>query len=166
MAPFEEDSFYEQQEKDESINRPCLLWDYWKLGGRYAGRIKIDVSGDNAGKYDLIFYPKQKRVNRLFRSAFLESCNLDVLFTTGFDETDALCYMGVRDDIIYADSAKIEDVKEFPGGFGMILPSGEVFAREYWDGAHWIKCPDFDERKEAALSGNKDCWISVIDIHD
>ena len=166
LAPFKEEDFYAKLEKDESLLSPPILWDWWQLGGRYGALLKIDVSGENAEKYNLVYYPNEKRSGRLFRSACLEKAKLDVGFSGGLTETDALLYMGIRDDFIYADSAPIKDLKEGTGGFGLIIPTGEAFARKYWNRSEWIENTEFDQIKEKALSDYKDCWISVIDIHN
>ena len=166
LTPFKQEDFYAKLEKDESLPSPPILWDWWQLGGRYGALLKIDVSGENAEKYNLVCYPKRKRSGRLFRSAFLEKANLWVDLWADLTETDALVYMGIRDVIIYADSAPIKDLKKCADGFGLILPTGEVFVRKYWDRCEWIENTEFDQIKEKALSDYKDCWISVIDIHN
>lgn len=166
MEPFNEEKYYEKSEKDPSTPRPVFMWDYWQLGGRYCARLKIDVSGDKFDKYELRFYAKERRSNRLFRSDFLEKMDVGVGFSQKVDEETALCYMGLRDSVIYADSARIEDCVAIPGGFAIVLPDGEAYARKSWDGDSWIKNSSFDEQKDAAIEANKDCWLSVIDIHD
>lgn len=167
MEPFDEDKFYKKQEEDPTTPKPVFQWDFWKLGGRYGALLKIDVSEDKFDKYELKFYAKETRSKRLFRSAILEAANFGTLgIGARFTEENALCYMGTRDSVIYADAAKIEDCIATPGGWAIVLPNGEAYARETWDGDNWIKNPSFDELKDAAIAANKDCWISVIDIHD
>lgn len=171
LKPFYEDDYYKKQEEDPNTPRPVFKWDFWKLGGRYCAKLKIDVSGDNFEKYELKFYVKEKRSKRLFRAVLLEKVNLDAdvaaLFTPrDYSEVDALCYMGLRDNVIYADSARIEDCVSIPDGYGIVLPTGEAYARATWDGESWNKNTCFDEQREKAISENKDCWISVVDIHD
>ena len=166
LKPFYEEDFYAKLDKDESLLSPPILWDWWQLGGRYGALLKIDVSGENAEKYNLVYYPKEKRSGRLFRSAFLEKAKLGVDFLADLSETDALVYMGIRDDIIYADSAPIKDLKKCADGFGLILPTDEVFVRRYWNRREWVENPEFDQIREKALSDYRDCWISVVDIHN
>lgn len=166
MRPFNEEDFYKKQEKDESTPRPVFKWDWWQLGGRYCAHLKIDVSGGNFAKYDLEIYAKERRVGRLFRSQLLENLRLRPGFLSNPSEEDALCYMGLRDEVIYADSARVEDCKSIPDAWGIVLPDGEAFCREFWDGDHWNKNADYDAQRAAAIEANKDCWISVVDIHD
>lgn len=165
MKPFNEEADYERRAGNPNAQRMAFLWDFWTLGGRYGASLKIDVSGKNFEKYELLYYAKEPRSNRLFRSAILETANFGRL-GSGLAEEDALLYMGARDGVIYADAAKIEDLAAVPVGWAIVLPNGEAYSRTSWDGDIWSENPSFDEQIEAAIAENNDCWISVIDIHD
>lgn len=166
LKPFYEDDYYQELEAEANVDRPVFQWDYFKLGGRYGGRLKIDISGENSVKYDLQYYARQKRSGRLFRAAILEAYDFDDVSFGKPNEINALCYMGLWDDVIFADAAPIQDCKAIPDGFGIVLPDGAAYARRVWSGDSWDDDPEFDNRRAAALEAHKDCWVSVVDIHD
>ena len=56
MQPYNDDVVYGNDEEDENVEiiRPVFTWDWYQIGGRYAGRLKLkDIS-----MYAPLFYPK------------------------------------------------------------------------------------------------------------
>ena len=56
LAPYDENAFYSQfedgEEIEEEINkaqRPLFMWDYWQVGGRYGGQLKLKIDKKKRG---------------------------------------------------------------------------------------------------------------------
>jgi len=150
---------------------PAFTYDWWQVGGRYGGQIKLGILGtEDKYRWDYLTLDMDRRAGRLFRSQFLEklASRIPGPYLT---EDEALGYMGFGDGFIYADGAWLPDVTnlaDIAGKCFYILADGEVMAREVWDGEHWISTDyDFDEKAYALmLRMAKNHYLTVIDLHD
>lgn len=157
MRPYNDDNFEAH---------PVFTWDYFRIGGRYSGAIKLKVCKED-GEYKWKFYAREPREGRLFYSAILN--NIRKYFPHyERDEEDYLSYMGFHDGFIYVDGARIKDIINFDDLSCYICIDAEknVIARSSWDGEHWVEDSDFDEKYKAIKERSKDYFITVLDIHD
>lgn len=169
LAPFNEEDFYEQPE--ETRQRPAMLWDWYSVGGRYHGGLKLEIR-DNDPVYKWEFYAREPRTGRLFRSKLLEKMKeLSSRAPHFYDsEEDYYRAMGSRDGFLYVDGAPILDVKdpESIGSYWAISSSGEAISRESWNGDKFIDDPDYDEKFKKLINDAKERgeYICIVDTHD
>ena len=173
LRPFSDDTFYGQFPDDEEIPedavRPQFTWDWWTVGGRYGGLLKLKI--DEADEeYNWMYVAKEPRAGRLFRSDILEQINNKKPWFC-HDEERAFLYMGSREGYIHVDGCKIKDVIDFEDtvvnhGWGFIGKNGEAYSREYWTGKKYIKDELYEEKVKAAIQNVEDCYVCYVDIHD
>ena len=159
LAPFEE------KEHEDGTDLPIFEWDWWQIGGRYGGLLKLKMDDS------FNFYAKESREGRQFISAHMRT------FLKGVPEClqplrcdDALCYMGARDGFIYCDGAKVSALIDFEttNGFVAIDTDGTAIARESYDRRKkkFIKNENYDAEVSAMKKRNADNFVTIIDIHD
>lgn len=165
LKPYNEEDFYS---KTENATYPVIMWDYWQVGGRYNGQLKMTIEKDNdQWKY----YQKNARSESLFRSYLLDNMR-EYAKGSGkafvYREEDFYYSIGYRDCFLYVDGAKISDVSniEDVGCYYFIDADGNAFTRSYFNGHDCIDCPDFDKELKAAIQKSKDCYICIVDLHD
>lgn len=174
IRPYNEDEFYARFEGEihDDVKRPDFLWDYWVVGGRYGGLIKLKIDKDDE-EYRWMFYEKEPRAGRLFRSAMCETLDKGktggLMFHLAEDEYRG--YMGSDEGFIRVDGCKVKDVVDFEKtiietGYGVIGKNGEVITREYWDGKHFSDNEKYEEQLREITKDVQDCYITVIDTHD
>ena len=176
LAPFSEDAFYNQfedeDEDEEHISKakedyPMLLWDWWQVGGRYSGYLKLKADyNDLDTEYKWCFLEKTPRAGRLFRSGLLERLNQNSFYY----EESAFGYLGISDGYIRVDGCKVKDAINFEEivinhGVAFIGKDGQVFAREWWNGDDWIKDEQYEEKVKEAIKDVDDCYVCFVDCH-
>lgn len=167
MKPFSEEDFY-KDEASETRERPAFLWDWYQIGGRYNGRLKLKYGEENTAKYNWSFYAREPRNGRQFWSYLLTKM-YDMgnrLFRPA--EEDFFPTMGSLDGFLRVDGALIADILNIDdiGCYIYIDKDGNAYAREVWDGNEWHEHPGFDEKLKQIIADSADCWATVIDIHD
>lgn len=156
---------------DSPLVRPDIHWDWFDIGGRYGGLLKIKCDLDDE-YYQWMMMGGEKKAGRLFRSRFLETYSgpfRDHLFSS--DEVYAFLYCGYRDRYIYADGAKISDLVNYTDlthkGYAFIDPAyNEARSREYYINGEFVENEQYDDQLAAAMERNKDGYLTVVDIHD
>lgn len=164
LANFYEEDFYDRQE-ETAEPYPAFLYDYYQIGGRYAGMIKLNTSQKNS-EYIWEYYSKNPRNNRLFISSILEKLNK---YGTCWEwEEDWYKYMGMRDGYLYVDGAKIKDIINLDAirGYNLVFPTGEACTRTWWNGNTFIDNPLYDETVKTAFETYQDCFLTILDIHN
>lgn len=166
IDPYYEDRYYDVDEDEERPKRPIFLWDWFQVGGRYGGKIKLRMN-DNDETYKWKYYAKEPRAGRLFRSMLLEEAGRSVRF---FTEEYYHPYLGSRDGYIRVDGCKVSDVIDFEetaiDSFGFIGKNGEVYCRRSFDGDEWVDDLKYDDEVRAAIEDVQDCYLTFVDIHD
>lgn len=164
LQPYNEEDFCEKDEYGNLLY-PTFLWDWWQIGGRYAGEIKLKIN-ENDSEYKWGYYSKKPRAGRLFRSYLLEK--LEKANIRFYSEEDYFTSMGYRDGFIYVDGAKIKDIKNLDelSCFSFIDKNDNAFTRKYYNHGNFIENDNFDEQFKNALKDSQDCYITFIDIHD
>lgn len=166
--------FYEGRERDGETDIPPFEWDWWTVGGRYSGKLKLKFdANDDESKYRWGFYDKEPRAGRLFRSDTLESIKKQFLRNEPswrFTEEEYYNSMGRRDGFLYVDGALIADLtninEQAEKCYCIIDADGCGYARDSWNGKNFVKNEQFDELCRKIMSERKDCYITVVDIHD
>lgn len=172
LEPYNSEKIYgfdEDGNEKKIIEYPAFTWDWWQIGGRYHGRLKLKID-ENDEVYRWQFYSQEPREGRLFHSMLLR--RIRERFTTWKrSEEDYFGYLGYldKDPHIRVDGAKISDlINDFDdlGCFGFVDLDGKAYSRERWDGEQFIEDTDFDKRYQEKLKEYLDCFLTVIDIHD
>ena len=167
MQPYNEALNEYDDNGDRIGDYPVFQWDWYQIGGRYNGSLKLKVDKTDE-KYDWQYYSKGGRNKRLFRSYLLtkmkDFAKGDILYT----EEDYYNTMGFRDDFLYVDGAKISDLLNFDEVecYICIDKDGNAIARERWNGHSFIKDEKFDEKLAEIKKQSSDCCATILDIHD
>ena len=172
MSPFSEDGFYEKYEEEEKIPEdawPEFTWDYFAVGGRYGGGLKLKIDMEDE-EYRWKFYAKEPRAGRLFRSALCErmdrTSGREIIFKAF--EDDYRKYMGSDDGYIRVDACKVKDTIDFEktvlDSFGFINQDGKAICREYYRGK-FEDNENYEEEVKAELHDLEDCYVTIVDTH-
>ncbi len=154
-------SFDIDWEKDE---KPVFSWDCWSLGGRYCGLIKLKINeNDEEYRWGILSAPRE---GRLFLSNILRELREETKPRCFFEESNYYGYMG--DGYLRVDGARIRDILNLNdlGCYIFIDKDGNAFARETWNGSSFDEDKHFDDKYKATLQASKDCFLTVLDIHD
>lgn len=135
-------------------------YDYYIVGGRYGGRIKINFDVDKTEERCFMF---QNRNYKYFISNCLDKMKKYIPY---FEELDYLRYMGLIDDVLYVDGGYYNDTIDFDitECFTVIDDDENLYVREYWNGNDWIENEHFDDDVRQIDLTNK--FITIIDFHD
>lgn len=172
LKPFSGEEYYSHEEGE--VERPLFTWDYWVVGGRYGGLLKLNSTLE---KYEPHCFLPTKRVGRLFRSALFERVTYGCLEFSikdsgkKIEEVYAMEYCGAREGKLHVDGAWIPDITNFDeisdNCFCVIDKNGSAFVREMWNGKTYITTEEFDiTLKKIAEKNRGDCFLTVIDLHD
>ena len=173
LKPYYEGDYY-KREDDDPRPRPPILWDWFQVGGRYGGKLKLKVMFEGSDKYEFNWYPELRRAGRVFRHRLLERVAVERRFCHDkgkVEETDSLCYMGIRDHVLYVDGAWIPDLVNLDEiadqTYCVIDADGTASARETYNGEEWIRDEHFDDKlRQIAEKNRGDCYLTVIDLHE
>ena len=147
-----DDSEWADNDDDEL---PVLMCDWWQVGGRYNGLLKLKVDNEDE-KYNWEFYAKEKRNGRLFRSYALDKIKE---YSPFYYEEDYFLSMGMRDGFLYVDGGLIDDMKSIDvEGYYLIDRNGILYCRE--------TSPDYSEIVRQTIRESTGCYICVVDVHE
>lgn len=167
LAPFNEEDFYDNEEKTRIY--PEFLWDWFKVGGRYSGLLKLSVR-KNKDKYDWGFYFKGGRNGKLFRSQLIDTINKFKQNNPEgwmFREEDVYGELGYRDGYIRVDGCPVIDIlnRKKLSCYCFVDKNGNAYSCEKWNGENYEKHEDFDEVLTKTINDSLDCYLTVVDIH-
>lgn len=167
LAPFNEEDFYDNEEKTKIY--PEFLWDWFKVGGRYSGLLKLSVR-KNKDKYDWGFYFKGGRNGKLFRSQLIDTINKFKQNNPEgwmFREEDVYGELGYRDGYIRVDGCPVIDIlnRKKLSCYCFVDKNGNAYSCEKWNGENYEKHEDFDEVLTKTINDSLDCYLTVVDIH-
>ena len=170
IQPYNDDSVYFDEDghkKEELTEAPPFMWDYFVIGGRYHGALKL-VMRDNDEEYQWEYYSRTPREGRLFHSTLLKEIRESFVSYKAREE-DWLGYMS-DSTFLFVDGAKIKDIINLDdvGCYGYATDEGEAYSREQWDPSNheFINHDDFDEKHQQMLEKYKDGFLTRIDVHD
>jgi hypothetical protein len=173
MEPYNEYGSNDDDD-DAPYTRPPMTWDFYQIGGRYGGKLKLGVDKSTEGKYEFAFIARTRRAGRLYRCWPLEEMTRGCLDrrtgTQVFSEDSMLIYMGMRAGYILVDGAWLPDVlnrEEIADLCAAIIVDDQpAIVRKRWDGDNWITAEDFDDRAKAIMCQMApDHYLTVIDCH-
>lgn len=147
----------EKYREDEETKE--FEWDWWQIGGRYGGKIKINFNPDTNEDG---WYCFRNRNNKYFISEALNELK-EVI--EHYYELDWLKYMGLRENVLYVDGGYYNDMIDFDiTNCCLVIDDKEnLYLRESWNGNNWITNDNFDDKvKEIELN---DKFITIIDFH-
>lgn len=167
MQPYcERDNEYD--ENGERITPyPLFEWDWYAIGGRYSGLLKLKVNEDDE-YYRWKYYSKEDRNKRLFYSKALSDIKKFAKNDWKYREEEYYATMGYRDGFLYVDGARIDDLNNFEElqCYICIDADGNAIARSTWNGNDFIKDENFDEKLETIKRNSGGMFATIIDIHD
>jgi len=162
---------YDNLDYDDDGNlvgeHPLFTWDWYRIGGRYNGSIKLKINPEDK-TYNWGFYYDGGRNCKLFHSNLLYKMKDSTKNSFLFSEEDYYGSMGYNDGYIYVDGAKVEDVLNMneQDCFICIDEKGTAIARESWNGDTFVKDEEFDKKFEQIKNNSKNLYLTVLDIHD
>ena len=172
MHPYYEGNAEYDEETEKRLNPyPVLEWDWYQIGGRYKGSLKLSVERDKE-YYNFGYYSREDRNKRLFYSSLLsdmkEFAEMGNAPSWKYSEEDYFNSMGYRDGYLYVDGARVDDIINFEDQncYICIDVDGNAIARETWNGKEFIKDEQFDEKLAEIKKNSKGMFLTVLDIHD
>lgn len=160
LAPYNEEDYFQNPEE-----RPAFLWDYWMVGGRYKGRLKLNIAEDNES-YEWKYYASEPRAGRLFRHGLLEAM-LEKNGRMFYSEEDYYGWMGSNDEFLYVDGGKIADMRPIDvRGYMCIDAEGNLLQRITWNGAEATENTEYDLQVQQAIQNCPEGYICIVDIHE
>ena len=153
--------------KETAENYPAFTWDWYQVGGRYNGSLKLKID-DTDEKYRWNFYTKPYRNGRLFRSYLLTKMEEFSKGSFMYSEEDYFRSMGSRENFLFIDGGYIPDLLNFESVecFCYLDKDGNAYSRERWTGDNFEKNDKFDEQLKAVKDNSKDCYACIVDLHD
>lgn len=166
LAPYNDDTVYELPENE----RPDMSWDYWTIGGRYGGGLKLKIDEENK-KHEWPYISREPKTGRLFRSDLLETLLKEMAPRRGnfaFYEGAYLLALGYDDGYIRVDGCAVSDCINLDenGCYYCIDADGNLHARETRQNGKWVENDKFDEIFAEIIKNSQDCYVCKIDIHD
>lgn len=153
------------QEEIEKILEPYYYdqnnvfdWDWYQIGGRFGGKIKINFDPES-NEDD--WYSFRDRNYKYFICGMLDDLKETVKF---YDELNYLKYMGLRENVLYVDGAYYKDMINFEiDDCYVVIDEDKLYVRETWDGDNWVQDVNFDDKVKKIDLTNK--FITIIDFH-
>ena len=146
---------------EETHENLKFSWDWFIIGGRYGGMLKIKFNPDeNESKW----FACKDRNYKYFISQKLTEIKKK-FSSIEYDELDNLVYMGLNENILYVDGAYTKDILnlDITNNCFVIDSDGTLYSRDLWDGNNWITDQQYDEKVKKKDLQNK--FITVIDMH-
>ncbi len=143
----------DEEEKD-------FEWDWYMIGGRYGGQIKIKF---NPKENEDNYFGFRNRNYKYFISHILSEEKEKNKY---YEELYCLLYMGLNENILYVDGGYYNNTINFDitNCFLVIDDEENLYVREIWKDETFITDNEFDNKvKNIDL---KDKFITVIDFHD
>lgn len=172
LEPYSEELYDERLKENSSTSHPTFDWDYYVVGGRYNGLLKLKVAYDNE-KYEWCYYSRKSKNNRLFLSYLLTQ--MEELYTEAKRPFRLSCEdyfnsLGFRDGYIRVDGAFVDDILNFDDieCCCYIDKNENAYTREYFDYEKnmFVENTDFDERLKKVKADSNGCYATIIDLHD
>lgn len=176
LKPFNDETVYgkspanddDWDEYIKTIEYPAFMYDYFVIGGRYGGALKLKIQFEEDDEYmwKYLSRPGEEREGRLFLSSLLHLIREKFERYIGSEDR----WIGYLGDLtfVYVDGAKLKDIinKDELECYGFVDVDGTAYVRTHWNGKEHIDNPDFDNQYKKALEERSDCFLTVLDIHD
>lgn len=157
LKPFNEDNYN---------SFPAFTWDWYKVGGRYNGALKLKVNKEDE-KYQWKWYANPSRNGRFFRSYLLSRMEMFANGAWLYNEEDYFRSMGFNEGFLYVDGGFIPDILNIDSVecFCCIDKDGNAYARERWTGEKFEEDTEFDDRLKTIIDNSKECFACIVDLH-
>ena len=170
MAPYYDNAVYgddENEDENKEIVFPAFMLDYFVIGGRYCGQLKLKMDTESDTEYDWKYYSKTPREGRLFHSSLLKRIREEFKHPWDKKEEEWFGYMGDY-SYIFVDGARIRDILNVDeiSCYGFVDIDGQAYSCESWNGEEFEEHPDFKNLYKQKLNEYKDYFLTVLDIHD
>ncbi len=158
MAP------YDCENSQDNKSFPQFTWDWYEIGGRYNGKIKLKVD-ENSEKYKWQYIDAKGRNGCLFWSYLLKKLQRCSPF---FREENFYNSMGCKDGYLYVDGAPVKDILNFDelSCYTFMTEDGQAYSKDWWDGKAFIVNNDFEDRLKSQKDKSQDLFVTIIDYHD
>lgn len=145
------------EETHESLE---FAWDWFEIGGRYCGKLKIEFDPEETEENWFSF---QDRNYKYFINEELKKIKENIKY---YEELKHLKYMGLNEKVLYVDGAYYKDIINFDitNCNFVIDDKRKLYSRELWKNDNWVEDEQFDEKVKKINLENK--FITVVDIHD
>lgn len=147
---------WDNNHSDDHDEYPQFTYDWYEIGGRYNGSIKLKVDLEDE-KYRWKFYAREPRNGRLFWCHLLN--DMQEHKKPFYSEGDCFSSMGANDGFLYVDGAWIADTINLMNKIVTLLwPMTEKH----------IPNNDFEERLKSAKNKAKEenQFVTITDYHD
>lgn len=74
-------------------------------------------------------------------------------------------FSDVLNDNMYLHAVDIKNYDELEV-FGCIDVDGKAYAKEHWTGNEWKEHPEYWDKLQEIKTRNKDCYVTILDLHD
>ena len=167
LEPYNWEHFYSD---DENRVYPMFTWDWFVVGGRYSGKLKLEIRKHDE-KYRWEFYERNPRNNRLFRSKLIDVINGYAKASADgrrFDEENVWNELGFSDGYIRVDACPLADISNINelSCCCFVDKNGNAYSKERWNGNSFEEHKDFEEELRKTISESADCYLCVVDLHD
>ena len=167
---------FEWQSNIDAEPQPAFAWDWWQIGGRYSGKLKLSIN-KNVEVYDWKYYATVPRAGRLFRSKVLEAIRTImnqhdthpyIHPYSLYHEEDLYNELGYRDGYIRVDGARIGDLIDFEKCCNDCYCVVDVDDNVYTRSKLFEDDDEFDRTiQNIFMNGNRDdYYVVVVDLHD
>lgn len=150
----------EKYNDENEDNKSGFYWDWWQIGGRYGGKIKIHFDpSENEDNW----FCNNNRNGKYFISNGLNRIKEEVRW---YDELEFMAYMGLIEYVLYVDGGYSKDFIDFDitDCFLIIDDKENLYVRKQWKNHEWIEDKQFDDK--VSKIDLKDKFITIIDFHD
>lgn len=158
-----------EDEEDKEIEYPQFTYDWYQIGGRYNGSIKLKINKETE-MYNWGFYNSNPRNGRLFWSYLLNKMEEFSQKSIMYSEENYFSSMGENDGFLYVDGAWIQDIMNFDEQdcYTFMTDDGQAYSRSWWNGKAWIPNNDFEEQLKSAKDKAKEenQFVTIIDYHN
>lgn len=167
MGKYNDSAVYGEDGETVKGGMPQFTWDYYEIGGRYNGSIKLKFEHEDP-YYRWDYYEREPRNGRLFWAYIISQFEENK--PRFFHEESCFGNMGAVDGAIYVDGARISDILNYDdlNCYTFMTEDGEAYARSWYDGNRIADNNDFEEKLKAAKQAAKenDQFVTIIDYHD
>ena len=167
MSPYYEGNAKYDNEGRRIGEYPTFEWDWYQIGGRYNGNLKLQIN-ENDEYYEWGYFTREDRNNSLFYSYLLTKMKNFAKNSFMYREEDYFPSMGFRDGFLYVDGARVDDVIniEEQDCYICIDVDGNAIARESWNGESFVADDNFYNKLIEIIRNNKGKFVTVLDVHD
>ena len=153
--------------RDGTENNPPFTWDWYEVGGRYNGMLKLKIDDTDKKYCWRTRYRDNPRNGRLFRSFLLTQIETLSDSSSVYFEDEYFPSMGSREKFLFVDAGYIPDLLNFESidCFCVIDKNGNAYSRERRKGKGVEENDKFCDQLKTVKDSSKDCFACIVDLH-